>query len=268
MVVSGCTSRSGTEEPANTATAAATENDFNEIENKLDAAGWPTESEFDWSELTSAKQQAPEVRAALPRMGSWVEASIFSEEANHAKSTLELLHGVQEQVDLREYDNLVEQYENGEGEGLENAAAYGLVLSPEVDIFGEPRLAVSADVKQPDDDDSAAIVDMTARAAIPISDGSINRWGIYIYKLEFTVPTGYESTGDWWAGTKVSTKSPGLMTCDWTKNYSAGVANDGTYDKSSVLEAIEIASPDDTVSWSELNDKLSSGKPPEGACVS
>lgn len=259
FVASGC-STDGVEKQSERANSPiASTSDFESIENMLNSAGWSDESAFDWSDLDSSASQIPEVRAALPTMSSWVETSIFSDNANNATSTLDLVEGVQNLVGVREYDNFVEQYEGTTDDGLEDAAAYGLVLSPNVEMSTDPRIAVSTEAKEVEDERTAAVIDMTARAAIPITNGSISRWGVYVYSLEFTVPKGYESGGDWWAGTNVSTKSPGLMTCDWTTNYSANVADDGVYDPSYVRDVIEFAGPRESFSGADLRDGLDEG---------
>lgn len=258
FVACGCSTAGVEKQPERATSPTASTSDFETIENTLDSAGWSDESAFDWSDLGSSSQ-IPEVRAALPSMSSWVETSIFSDEANNATSTLDMLEGIQSLVGLREYDNLVEEHQGDTDEGLENAAAYGLVVSPNVEMSTDPRVAVSTEVKEAEDKDSAAVIEMTARAAIPLTNGSINRWGVYVYSLEFTVPKGYESGGDWWAGTSVSTKSAGLMTCDWTTNYSANVAEDGVYDPSYVREVIEFAGPRESFSRADLRDGIGKG---------
>lgn len=267
FVASGCSTDSVEKQSGPTASPTASTSNFETIENILDSAGWIDESAFDWSGVDTSASQIREVRAALPSMSSWVEASIFSDEANNATSTLDMLEDVQNLVELPEYDNLVEEYEGDRDDGLENAAAYGLVLSPNVDLSAEPRIAVSTDVNEVEDESSAAVIDMTARAAIPITNGSINRWGVYVYTLEFTVPKGYEAGDDWWAGTRVFTKSPGLMTCDWMTNYSANVADDKMYDPSHVRDVIEFTGPRESFSRADLEDGLDEGPDIKEICA-
>lgn len=268
VVASGC-SASGAEKPSEpTASSSAPTNDFETIEKTLDSAGWETESDFDWSDVESSGSQFPEVRAALPSMSSWVKASIFSDEANRATSTRDLLEDVQGSVGIREYEEFADEYDGDADDGLENAAAYGLVLSPTVELNTEPRIAVATEVNKADDGASAAVIDMTARAAIPMTQESINRWGVYAYSLTFTVPKGYEPDSGPSAGYSVATKSVGLMTCEWTTNFSADVADEGMYDPSLVREIIEIAGPRERFTQSDMAKRLSDGPDRSKICES
>lgn len=266
MISVGCSTNDSEKPNVSTGSAAEQTNDFQDIGRVLDSAGWSTEAEFDWSELGTADGQPPEVNNVLPTMSTWVRSSIFSEEVNDATSTLEVLKSSQRLVGAREYDNWVKRYKDDPGGGLENAAAYGLVISPSAKLSADPRIAVSTEVNESDNEDTAAVIDMTARAAIPLSDGSTSRWGVYVYHLEFTVPEGYEIGGDWWSGTSVSSKSLGLVTCDWAKNYSADVAEDGMYDPALVREGIEFAAPEDNFSWNDFEEGIGRNPNPTNVC--
>lgn len=261
LVSLGCSSGNNEKKSESSASSSTASSDFEVFESALDSAGWVEESEFDWSAVSSSGSQTPEVQAALPLMSSWVEASVFSDEANNATSTRGLVDGLQKVVGSSEFDRFSAEYDGDRDDGLENAAAYGLVISPNVELSTEARVAVSTDVDQAEDGLSDAVIEMTARAAIPMTKGSISRWGVYVYNLKFTVPKGYESGGDQGNGISVATMSPGLLTCDWENTFSADVADDGLYVPSFVRKAIEFAGPRENFSYAELKKGL--GEPPD-----
>lgn len=266
MLAAGCGTASDKEE-SNPSTAPSTANpDFTAVEDALNSQGWKTEAEFDWSNLQVDGTQSPQVRKAVPAMGAWAKASIFSDAANQATSTTALVEGVQKQLDSAEYDYFADSYSDDPAKGLESAAAYGLVIDPTVKMSSEPRVAVSTAVDDSETDGYVARVDMTARAVIPLTDGSISRWGMYLYNIQFKVPQNYLPDDDGQPRVSVATASPGLTTCDWTETFSAGVADDGTYDRSRVLDVIEFAKPDDSFTREEYQKVLKNGKDIPDTC--
>lgn len=244
LVLSGCTAEPPADAPEPTPPEALVQDaDFQRIRQVLDEEGWLEEPDFDWTSAELLDTDVPEARAALSMALRWLRYTVFSEEAHGATSSLGLLEAVEPLADSPQFSRYLEEFREDPKEGLDDAALYGLVFTSDVSLVAPPRVAVSTLV---DDgtEDSAAEIEVTVRAVLPVTDGELHRWGVYSSMLTFDVPHGYDGTDATARNTAQRTTMRGLSTCDFSTHYSAEVVPDRFYLPERILRSIEYAAPD------------------------